>query len=98
MNVALRLAPLPTSSGSVERLVSIFTRNIDSQSRRSKEETIEARCLYSYNHRRQGKRRRHRFDDDVPAEPFLAQSVESQDEESEEIIEEGQVDVLSLPD
>src|SRR3546814_15870423 len=54
---------LPTSSGSVERLVSVFTLNIGSQSMRSKEETIEARCLYSYNHRRQGRRRGHRFDD-----------------------------------
>lgn len=52
-----------TSSASVERLISVFTDTISDDMISSKESTIEARCLFRYNHRNPSARPKHRFDD-----------------------------------
>lgn len=75
---------MPTSSGAVERLVSIFGLAVSDRQRRSKEDTIEARTIIPYNHRNQNRRRHHRFDDDVP--PEIAEQDYS---EEEEVLDEG---------
>jgi len=80
---------LPTSSASVERLLSIFNEQIGVYQHRAKQDTIELRTLAAYNNRVQ-RRRKHRFDDVLSPE----QAMEDLSCE-EEVIEEGQIDVNS---
>lgn len=83
--LAMNVAAIPTSSGSTERVISVFTNTITAQMLRSKEQTVEARVLYRYNHRQKSRRRKHRFDDNIPPEVLAADF--SDDEE--EVLEEG---------
>jgi len=81
---AMYVASIPTSSGSVERVMSVFTNTITPQMLRSKEQTVEARVLYRYNHRQKSRRRKHRFDDDFPLDDFSEEEIWE-----EEVLEEG---------
>lgn len=90
--VAMLIATLPTSSGAVERLVSVFTAVTGDQMLHQKEETIEVRCLVKYNNRVPARRRKHRFDDNCPPELLQPQDQSESEEEhwEEEVIEEGE--------
>jgi hypothetical protein len=48
--LAMIIATLPTATGFVVRLISVFNRVVTPQQRAVKEDTIEARCIVAYNH------------------------------------------------
>jgi hypothetical protein len=78
---AMKVATLPTSNAAVERLVSVLTRVLGDHAFSSKEDTIECRCLLGYNRRKKARRRKHRFDDNVPDEVLRLDGSDSEDEE-----------------
>lgn len=93
--LAMNVAAIPTSSASTERVFSVFTNTITPQMMRSKEQTVETRVLYRYNNRGKTRRRKHRFDDNIPAEVLM----NDYSDEEEEVIDEGEVGIpQELPD
>jgi hypothetical protein len=86
---AMKIALLPTSTGFVERFVSVFERVIGPQERSSKEATIETRCIVGDNHRLPARRRKHRFDDNVG--PEVLEADLSADEMEEDVVAAGNV-------
>lgn len=85
------VAAIPTSSASVERLISAFTLTIGDQQLATMEDTMEVPVLARFNSRKKRRRRRHRFDDtvspEVAADDFSAEEVE----EDEIVLEEGAI-------
>lgn len=82
--LAMNVATIPTSSGSTERVIAVFTTSITPQMMRSKEQTAEVRTLSRYNHRQKARRRKHRFDDNIPPE-----ELDHDFSGEEEVLEEG---------
>lgn len=77
------LTPIP-------RLVSVFTCVIGPQVMSAKEDTIEARCLVAYNHRKPARRCKRRFDDNVPPQQLQEDYSEDEHWDEEEVLEEGE--------